>query len=219
MFLFSFFADCDCPPSTKMEAIPATTCKTNIGQIQRFFIVRAGQVIWDTGTPANNIPATIASDALEDITGWNTLFTAVDDTFVAKTPLVGGDSAITAGTPITNGGGDNTTLNGETQYNGVNPAEFVTRFDSLSSEQIAAFRKIMCEPSIEVYLVNNAGKVFGWKNGDLVTGIVVTNFFLGTKTNAGFGTRDASQLTFQLPANYDEYLYSFEPSGWKALTE
>lgn len=216
--LFSFFGDCSCPVSAKGEAIPANTCKTNIGQIQRIYLVRAGNVIWDITTPANNIPAAIASDDITAVDGWNTLFTAIDSTFVTKSPLVGGDSAITAGTAITNGGGDNSTLNGEVQYNGVNPAEFATRFDSLDADQIAAFRAWMCENDIEVYLVNNAGKVFCKKVGDLVTGIPITNFFLGSKNNTGFSSRDSNLLNFQVPADYDETLYSFTPVGWNALT-
>lgn len=217
--MFSLFAllGCDCPLPTALASIPANSCPENIGQIQRFFIVRAGNVIWDTATPANNVPATIVGDTLDVVNGWNTLFAASDDTKVIKTPLIGGDSSITAGTAITQGGGDNTTLNGETLVNGFNPADGTARFDSLSTEQVVALKALRCE-DLEVYFVNQDGKILCKKVGDLVTGFPVTNFSLGSKNNAGFGTRDSNVLTFQMDDEWDEYLEFITPTDFNALT-
>lgn len=208
---------CNCPLASELTSIPSNTCPENIGQIQRFFIARKGNIVWDNATPANNLPATIVSQLIEDVAGWNVLFSATDDTKVVKTPLVGGDTSITAGTALTQGGGDNATLNGQTQVNGYNPADGTARFDSLSTAQVAAMKDLRCE-DVEIYPVNQDGKVLTRKNGDLITGFPVTNFSLGSKNNSGFGQRDNNVLTFQLDDNWDEYLYLITPADFNALT-
>ena len=148
----NFLLDC-CPLPTALSDIPSSTCPENLGQIQRYWFVRKGEVVWDIVTPANNVPATITGQAPEDAAGWNILFAAVDSTKVVKTPLIGGDSTLTAGTTITQGGGDNSTLNGETLVNGINPTDGSARFDSLTGAQIAAIRTLACEGNgLEVYL-------------------------------------------------------------------
>lgn len=216
--LNSFLLDC-CPLDPSLTDIPASACPENIGQVQRYWFVRKGQVIWDIVTPANNVPATITGQAPEDAAGWNILFAAADDTHVVTSPLIGGDSTLTAGTTITQGGGDNSTLNGETLVNGINPTDGSARFDSLTGAQIAAFRKLACEGNgLEVYLISQEGKIWGSKVGDLVTGFDCTNVVLGSMSNAGFGTRDSNVLTFQLAFDWDETKYAITPADFNALT-
>ncbi len=216
--LNSFLLDC-CPLDPSLTDIPASACPENIGQVQRYWFVRKGQVIWDVVTPANNVPATIVGQAPEDAAGWNILFAAADDTHVVTSPLIGGDSTLTAGTTITQGGGDNSTLNGETLVNGINPTDGSARFDSLTGAQIAAFRKLACEGNgLEVYLISQEGKIWGSKVGDLVTGFDCTNVVLGSMSNAGFGTRDSNILTFQLAFDWDETKYAITPADFNALT-
>ena len=219
----NFLLDC-CPLPTALSDIPSSTCPENLGQIQRYWFVRKGQVIWDIANPANNLPTAPNTPDLAglDITlaaTWNLLFTATNDYKVVKTPLIGGDSTLTAGTTITQGGGDNSTLNGETLVNGINPTDGSARFDSLTGAQIAAIRTLACEGNgLEVYLVSQEGKIWGKKDGDLYTGFPCTNVVLGSMTNAGFGTRDNNTLTFQLDFDYDEYKYAVTPADFNALT-
>jgi len=213
-----FLLDC-CPLDPSLSDIPASGCPENIGQIQRFWFVRKGQVIWDTATPANNVPSSIASTTPSAAAGWNILFAASDDTHVVKSPLIGGDSVLTSGTIISQGGGDNSTLNGETLVNGINPTDGSARFDSLTAAQILAFRKLACEGNgLEVYLISQEGKIWGSKVGDLVTGFDATNVVLGSMSNAGFGTRDSNILTFQLPFDWDETKHAVTPTDFNALT-
>lgn len=218
MNLLTLF-NCDCPPPTELDTIPDLTCGIDLNQVQRVFLIRTGGASWDRVTPTNNFPATISGDAPEDVTGWNTLLTETGVSKLIKTPL-GPEGNISDGGAITNGGGDNTTLNGEVQYNGTNPALFSIRYDSLTKEIIAAMRKLQCEKQLSVYLANNVGKLIGKQDigSDVFTAIPVTNFYVGTKVNNGFTTRDANFVTFQLAANYDESLEFIEPNGWNPLT-
>lgn len=217
--LNSFLLDC-CPLDPSLTDIPASACPENIGQVQRYWFVRKGQVKWNlVDQTTDQIPASILGQAPESITGWNTLFAAADDTKVVKSPLIGGDSTLTAGTTITQGGGDNSTLNGETLVNGINPTDGSARFDSLTGAQIAAFRTLACEGNgLEVYLISQEGKIWGSKVGDLLTGFDCTNVVLGSMSNAGFGTRDSNVLTFQLAFDWDETKYAVTPADFNALT-
>ena len=221
--LNSFLLDC-CPLDPSLTDIPASACPENIGQVQRYWFVRKGQVIWDVVTPANNLPTAPSTPDISGLVitlaaGWNLLFTATNEFKVVKSPLIGGDSTLTAGTTITQGGGDNSTLNGETLVNGINPTDGSARFDSLTGAQIAAFRTLACEGNgLEVYLISQEGKIWGSKVGDLVTGFDATNVVLGSMSNAGFGTRDSNVLTFQLAFDWDETKYAITPADFNALT-
>ena len=76
---------CNCPVATALTTITATGCPEEIGQIQRAWFVRKGEVIWDTdagGLALNNVPAGIIGDVVEVIAGWNTLKIAPDSTKV-----------------------------------------------------------------------------------------------------------------------------------------
>ena len=220
-----FLLDC-CPLATSLSDIPSSSCPENIGQIQRFWFVRKGNVVIDTVSPySNSLPA--GPSPVVDISGldpttqalWDLLFTATDDNKVIKSPLIGGDSSLTAGTTISQGGGDNSTLSGQTLINGINPTDGSARFDSLTAAQIKEFRKLACEASgLEVYLISQEGKIWGKKDGDLLTGFPCANVVLGTMNNAGFGTRDNNVLTFQLDFDWDEYKYALTPSNFNALT-
>jgi len=216
--LNSFLLDC-CPLATALTNIPASTCPENMGQIQRYWFVRRGSVIWDIATPANNIPATIAGNAATVVAGWTILFAAADDTHVVTSPLIGGDSVIEAGSVVSQGGGDNSTLSGSTLINGIQPATGKARFDSLTGAQIAAIRLLICEgANMEVYMINQQGLIWGQRVGDLFTGFDCENVVIETMTNSGFGTRDNNMLTFQLPYDYDETKGSIAPTDFNALT-
>jgi hypothetical protein len=216
--LNSFLLDC-CPLATSLTDIPASVCPENMGQIQRYWFVRKGEVIWDTVTPANNVPATIAALQPSVLAGWTILFAAADDTHVVTSPLIGGESTLTGGSTITQGGGDNSTLSGTTLVNGINPTDGSARFDSLTGPQIAAFRTLACEGTgLEVYLINQQGLIWGQQVGDLFTGFDVSNVVLGSMTNAGFGTRDMNTMTFQLDFDYDETKAAVTPTDFNALT-
>jgi hypothetical protein len=147
------------------------------------------------------------------------LFAATNDFHVVASPLIGGESTITAGTTITQGGGDNSTLSGTTLVNGINPADGTARFDSLTGAQIEAFRTLACEGTgLEVYMINQQGLIWGQQVGDLFTGFDVSNVVLGSMTNAGFGTRDMNTMTFQLDFDYDETKTAITPTDFNALT-
>ena len=144
MALIASACDCDNIPVALTE-IPVVTCPFKIGQMLRFWFVRAGEVIFDSVTPASNLPATITGDLINEAAPWAVLFAAVNSTKVVKTPIVGGNPTITAGTANTFGGGGNDTANGLVLNLGVNPSDVSMDFFFLTKEQIIAIRKLECE--------------------------------------------------------------------------
>jgi hypothetical protein len=208
---------CDiCPLDDLMVDIPNTTCPENIKQIQRYIFARkSAGIIWDLVDPALNLPASIVGNVVEVNTGWNVLVAAADLTHIVRTPLIGGSSGITPGATRTEGGGDNTTLNGKKLNNGKDPADAVASFRSLTGDQIAAFEKLECiaeAGDLEVYLINQSDKLIGRKNGNKFTGFSVEYFEFGGLTNTGLDNKDVNVMAFQLKAEWAQYKHFVTPT-------
>ena len=209
---------CNCPLPTALTSITSTTCPEELGQIQRVWFVREGQVIWDTANPATNTPATIAGDTPDLIAGWTVLEAAADSTKVIFAPLFGGDITITPNDAILFGGNDNSTLNGETYFVARTPSDFSARFDQLTAQQTSDMKGLECE-SLEVYFVNDAGDIIAQRNNaNSLTGFPVTNVVLNGRSVQGFATRDSNLLTFQLSEDWDTKFEKVTPTDFNALT-
>ncbi len=215
---------CSCPKPTALTVIPSTTCPEELGQIQRFILVRAGFVRFDTVDPTSSkqIPASIqgVGNLPSVLAPWTILLAETDDDKVIVTPLLGGDSTITPGDQITFGGGDNSTLNGEVYHVAFNPAQGAARFDSLTAEQTAAMKLLVCE-DLEIFLVNDDGDIIGERDTvdtDLFHGFKATNVNLGGRNVQGFGTRDSNTFAFQLADDWDTKFEKVTPTDFNALT-
>ena len=200
-------SNCNCPlPS--LQAIPGSTCPFELGQLSRFLITKKASSIF---------PLTVGSSAADDPT-LSAFWTALeapgvsDDTAIVKTPIIGGDPEITGGEPQTEGGGDNSTFNGKEEYVGNNASKFTGVFKSLSSAQIDAFALLSCH-DLEVFFINNSGKIYGISKdaGVTVEGIPVSALALGGKVNSGFNTKDTNAFQFSLNPGYDRYLHEIVP--------
>lgn len=203
---------CNCPPATALTDIPGTDCAFDLGQLQKFGIQRGGYV-WDAaGTPATD--PTKKAD-------WLTLKAATDSEKVIFTPLIGGDPIITPGDPITNGGGDNSTLNGVEEITGVNPSVFTGVYKSLSPETKKALTELDCEKDLVIYPINDSNSIFA----NLIStgkyeGIPITGFHVSDRGNNGFGTKDTFAVRFSLPARWDNDLVQITPeTGFRPLQD
>ena len=215
-FLTSLLICDSCPLDDLMVDIPNSTCPENIGQVQRYIFQRkSAGITWDITDKALNTPASIQISAVEDRDGWDVLIAAGDITHIVRTPLIGGDSVINPGSALTEGGGDNTTLNGKKLNNGRNPADGAARFDSLKKEQIAAFRKLECYAEandLEVYFVNQSDKIIGSLVGNKFSGFDVQYFTFGNLDNQGFNSKDSNLMEFQLKSDWDESKHFITPT-------
>ena len=209
-------SNCNCPLPTHLEDIGAQGCPFNVGQIQRVIITRASN---------STFPLTIASADPAVLATWTPLLTAADDTKVVKTPLVGGNPAIVGGSAITQGGNDNSTLNGEVEVTGTESSVFTADFKDLEPAIARAIKLLKCE-SVKVFFVNDAGDIIGLQNkvnpATITTfdGVTVNgkSFFLSDRNNSGFGQKDVNTLSFNLAPGWDDYLMKVTPTDFNALT-
>ena len=199
---------CQCPSPTAIGNIPAQTCPENFNQIQKFAIQRSGYTF--DGTAGKDI--TLLAD-------WQTLTSAVDSTHAVVTPFVH-EAVITAGEAITNGGGDNSTLNGESELVGINPSAFAGMFKSLSKEVIQALFDLRCEKNLVVFFFNEDGKIIAEeKTTGNFTGFPISSFFVGDTNNEGFATNDTHAVSFNLKKDWSKFQSIVTPSDFDPLTD
>jgi hypothetical protein len=209
---------CNCPVPTALTPITATTCPVDIGQIQRAWFVRKGEVIWDLAAGATNIPAANIPNLPTVLAGWLFLKTTGDDAQVVYGPLFGGDITVTPESAVTQGGGDNSTLNGAVYHVNFPDSTFSARFDQLSALQTADMKLLVCE-DLEVYFVNDDGDIIGnEENTGFITGFDCSNVALASRSVQGFATRDSNTVTFQLDPDWDTTFTKLTPTNFNALT-
>ena len=195
--------DCNCPKNTALTEIPQQDCPFNLRQIQRYIFQRGGYLFDVAGTPPSDIQL---------LADWQALKTVMDDTKVVITPLIGADPVIESGDAITNGGGDNSTLNGVEENEGTNPASASAMFKSISPEIEKAMKNLICETDLVVYFVLQGGRIAAKKieGSDQYTGFTAQSFFFSDRGNQGFGTKDLNTMTFQMPAGWSEDIVIFD---------
>lgn len=211
--------NCNCPDDGILKDIPTQDCPFDLKQIQRIAFATQGKVIWDSATGGglgDGVPLTTAQ--LDTKADWEVRRTATDNTKIILTPLIGGDPIIEAGEPITEGGGDNSTLNGVTETTGTNPSSFSCVFKSISPEIEKALKEVACK-SVEVYFFVEGGKIVaeqveGTKN---VKGINVQALFVSDRNNAGYGTKDTNTLSFELASGWSENIVMVKPKDFNPL--
>lgn len=202
--------DCNCPAPTALTEITSENCGVDLKQIQRVAFERIGNK-FDGGATT---PVLITS-----LADWQAKMSATDDTKIVVSPLIGGDPIIDAGDAITNGGGDNSTLNGQEEVEGVNPSLFSSVFKSLSPATEKAMKKLMCEKQLLVHFFLQGGRIATRKvETDVHEGFRASSIFMSDRNNAGYGTKDTHNLRFSLVDGWSEDLEIVTPT-WNPLTD
>ena len=196
--------ECNCPEPNSLTPIETENCRVDLKQVQRYAFQRDGYQFNASGTTPNPIL---------DLSSWQAFMTATDNSTIVVTPLIGADPVIEAGDKIATGGGDNSTLNGVEELEGVNPSNASCMFKSLSSKVEAQIKKLMCEKSLTVYLFLQGGKIACTKvSADVAKGLICQSVFLSDRNNAGYGTRDTFKFSFAMPAAWSENLEIYSPT-------
>lgn len=199
---------CNCPLPSAIASIPAIDCPTSFGQIQKIGLQRVGDAF--DGTLGNDI--TLLAD-------WQTRTSAVDDTKIVVSPFMV-EFAIAPGDAITIGGGDNTTLNGESQLVGVNPSSVTAKIQQAPADVIQALMDLRCEKSLVVYLFNDAGKIIAFEVAtDSFKGLPISSFFASDRANDGFGTIDYNNISFNLKKDWSATAVVITPADFNPLTD
>lgn len=203
--------DCNCPQSSALTEIITEDCEVNLGQIQKIAIQRAGDMFDSAGTPT---PSDILLESV-----WQTKISATDSTKIVLTPFIGGDPVIEPGEAITVGGGDNSTLNGVAEVQGVNPSNFTAVYKGLPATTEKAMKALMCEKNLVVYLFLQGGKIGAIKIADgQFKGFPIQSFFVSDRGNSGFGTKDVVNVSFSLAEGWSSDLTIIDPT-WNPLVD
>lgn len=211
--------NCNCPDDGILTEIPNQNCPFDLKQIQRLAFATQGKVIWDSATgggAGDGVP--LATAQLDTKADWEARRTATDETKIVVTPLIGGDPVIEAGEAITEGGGDNSTLNGVTETTGVNASSFSAMFKSLLPEIEKALKALMCK-NLEVYFFVEGGHIVAEQTEGKtnIKGFNVQSMFISDRNNAGYGTKDTNTISFELASGWSENLVKVKPADFNPL--
>ncbi len=198
---------CVCPAPAALTTVLKVTCKENLGQIQRFIFQRIAD---------GNIFAPGALGLATALASWDPLWAAIDDTKIVSSPYFE-NFVIPRTEAVTEGGGDNTTLDGIEMVIGANAATALGQIAETPSKILAQLRKLMCEPNLMVYMINQWGQIIGRDTapetpGTSVTGIPVRSVFLSDADNNGLNTRDKADFRFGLEYGWRDNLAIVTPA-------
>jgi hypothetical protein len=206
---------CVCPKPSSLTDVLRATCKENLGQIQRFIFQREDAV--------DNVFATGKLGLITALASWTPLWIADDDTKVVSSPYVE-NFVIPKTEAATEGGGDNSTLDGVEMVIGANAATAIGQIAETPSSILASLRTLMCEPNLTVYMINQFGQIIGRDTlpntpGTSVVGIPIQAFFVSDAGNDGLNTRDKADIRFGLPYGWRDNLAIVKPTAFNAKTQ
>lgn len=202
---------CVCPAPAALTTVLKATCKENLGQIQRFIFQRIAE---------GNLFATGDLGLATALASWDPLWTAIDSTKIVSSPYVE-NFVIPRTEAVTEGGGDNSTLDGIEMVIGANAATAIGQIAETPSKILMQLRKLMCEPDLMVYMVNQWGQIIGRDTlpntpGTSVMGIPIRSLFVSDADNNGLNTRDKADFRFGLEYGWRDNLAIITPADFNA---
>lgn len=202
---------CSCPAPASLLSVPIFDCKENLGQIQKLVFQRrqAGKVFTESGTTPNSI---------KNLASWDVFKAATDSKKVVATPFVEGFS-IPSGEPITEGGGDNSTLDGAEIVLGAGSITSEGFFRSIPSKVAKALQALNCEGDLTVYMVNEYGQIIAEEVGGVAgdyRGFPVNFVWVGDTSNEGKNTHDKTPVRMNFMAGWRSNLKLVTPADFDA---
>lgn len=202
---------CICPPPAALTTIPNQNCPENLGQIQKVVFQRQGFVFNTAGVTPNPI---------DDLDSWTDILSAVDSTKAVVTPFMDGGAEITAAEAITEGGGDNTTLDGQEIVTGETNPLFTGNFRNLSHLVLAAMRTLRCEKLV-AYFINEFDQIISKSIDANVTnvGVPIYAYYVGSPANTGKNQDEKTAMRFGLLADWRSTISIIKPTTFSPKTQ
>lgn len=201
-----------CPAATALPTIPAVTCASRFGQIQKIIFQR----IYSTGSTKNSITGVTTGTATAGdatlLASWTALKAKTDGEKIAVTPFVE-EPADDGGDARTVGGG-NASLNGIETVIGSNPVNFSCKLNNVPQDVVAEIKKLMCEclgNNLGVYLVNENGQIQGQVIATASTTktwapIPIQKLFVSDLKHGNLEGNDYNDLQFAFAPGYSDNL-------------
>lgn len=198
-------AFCVCPAPAAIGAIPAFTCGEEFGQIQK--------IVFQRRQAAATFATVVAAGTLAN---WTTLKAAVGATKVVATPFF--ENFVIPGVEaITEGGDDNSTLDGTALVVGRTTPIATGNFRSLPGATFTALELYICEPDMTVFFINEYGQIIADSHdGTDVWGIPISEWFIGDKEVQGKNTSNKNMFRFGVRAGWTKKLKVITPVDFNA---
>lgn len=201
-----------CPLPTAIEIIPDVGCPVKFDQIQKVIFQRRQ-------TTASFTTTTILTKST-----WDALLNADDDTRMVISPMLN-NFVIGRGDILTEGGNDNTTINGVPRLLGLGYAPGTAELRNVNSEIADAMRSYTSESSqngytnLWAYFVNKDGKIIGKLNedGTHVDGIDIYNLVVPDVTSEGFAKDNVYFLQWGMAGGWSEGWQMYKGTDFNAL--
>ena len=198
-------ATCSCPLPAAIPDIGTFDCPVNFGQIVKIAFQRIDD--------ANNIFDDAASPAPNPITAkasWDAFIAAADNTKMQVSPIFSNFS-IPAGEAITEGGGDNSTVDGAVLTVGAGSISASGEFRMLPGSIKTDLDALSCEGKLGVYFINGDGAVIARKISGTTAGtdmkygpLPISNFFISDRDHQGYATQDKFNFSFLLQPGWSD---------------
>ncbi len=180
--------NCVCPEAAAITALTPVTCGENILQVVKYGFQRA-----QAAAPFPTQDATAGGAAL--LASWTALKAAVDATKIQFSPQFCESLVIPPIEAITEGGDDNSTVDGIENVIGAGNAVVIGMFRSIPGSALLELKAYNCELNLTIYLVNENGQVIGHsEDGTTFEGIPIDGYFIGDGGNEGKNTEDKTSF-------------------------
>lgn len=191
----------NCPLPTHLNGIAATACPQKFGQIQKIAFGRTYADRFASG-------ATFISEG-----SWDNLIAAINDSKLVISPYLAGLSFPVAA-PITQGGNDNTTINGVTDLQGGQMIVVPFVLTNQSAQTMREFRDLAAETmlqpgfsQLEAYLFNDNDEVIYDETsaGTEYNGFRIYNLYIPDVSSNGLNSNNTYNCQFELPFGWSQY--------------
>lgn len=199
-----------CPLPDALADIPATDCPVKFDQIQKFAFQRIQATPSFTPTNILTVPE------------WHALLIAGDDSKIVITPYLN-SVVIPPGDALTEGGNDNTTLNGIPTLRGLGFVNVTAQLRNVSAETAAGLRALTAESTqngftnVWVYMFNRFRKIIGSLESARVAGFPVYNLIVTDVSTEGFGKDNIYNVQFAMAGGWSEFWQEYAPTTFNPL--
>ena len=205
---------CHCPANAALPDIPCVECPERFGQIQKVAFQRLRA---DDGSP-NSFPKSGGVDTITQLANWQTAMTAADNTKIVISPYIYSPTQ-ESGAPRTFGGG-NDSLGGVEEILGREVSTFTASVRNCSQSVVSALKKMQCEGSLGVYLIDQYGNIECLVDADgNAYPIPIKSFFVGDKVHGGIDNPDTNVIQWAFVPNYSDDLHIFIIEDFNPLTD
>lgn len=202
----------ECPLPTALELIPDVGCPVKFDQIQKVIFQR------------KQVTSSFTTSTILTNAAWTVVLNADDDERAVVSPFLN-NFVIGKNDALTEGGNDNTTINGIPRLLGIGFSPVTAELRNVNSDIADAMRSYTSESSqngytnLWAYFINKDGKIIGKVNedGNHVDGFDVYNLVVPDVSSEGFAKDNIYYISWSQAGGWSEGWAIYTGSDFNAL--